>query len=101
DTDPEDHSTRGVKIGVLTVVEDDVGTPVLLATVINRAIILEQAIVLQDIPDLPETFAFLFSLLYALNMEYPKELKYTFEFIQKIFMDLGGTCSARVRSLKL
>ncbi|KAI5085559.1 hypothetical protein C0J45_24242, partial [Silurus meridionalis] len=98
DTDPEDHSTRGVKIRVLTVVEDDVGTPVALATVINRAIILEEAMPLFDIPDLPETFAYLFGLLYALNMEYPKELKYTFEFIQKIFMDLGSSCSAKVQS---
>ncbi|KAI5086908.1 hypothetical protein C0J45_23868, partial [Silurus meridionalis] len=80
----EDHSTRGVKIGVLT-----------------NPIILKEVIVLQDIPDLPETFAYLFGLLYALNMEYPKELKYTFEFIQKIFMDLDGTCSAKVQSLKL
>ncbi|KAI5085459.1 hypothetical protein C0J45_24266, partial [Silurus meridionalis] len=77
-------STKGVKIGVLT-----------------NPVILEEAIVPQDIPDLPETFAYLSGLLYALNIEYPKERKYTFEFIQKIFMDLDGTCSARVQSLKL
>uniref|UniRef100_A0A9J7Z3L7 Uncharacterized protein n=1 Tax=Cyprinus carpio carpio TaxID=630221 RepID=A0A9J7Z3L7_CYPCA len=100
DTDPEDHSTKGVKIGILTVVEDDVAAVTSLPTVINLAIILEEAIVLQDITDLPAAFAYLFGLLYALNMEYPKELKYTFEVIQKIFMDLGGTCSARVQSLK-
>ncbi|XP_073787711.1 uncharacterized protein [Danio rerio] len=100
DTDPEDHSTRDVRIGILTVVEDDVGTSASLPNVINLAIILEEAIVLQDIPDLPAAFAYLFGFLYALNMEYPKELKYTFEVIQKVFMDLGGTCSARVQSLK-
>ncbi len=81
-------------------VEDDVAAVTWQPTVINMAIILEEAIVLEDIKDLPSAFAYLFGLLYALNMEYPKELKYTFEVIQKVFMDLGGTCSARVQSLK-
>ncbi|RXN05340.1 hypothetical protein ROHU_033485 [Labeo rohita] len=100
DTDALSCSTKGVKIGILSVVEDDVATVTSLPTVINIAIILEEAIVLEDIKDLPSAFAYLFGLLYALNMEYPKELKYSFEVIQKVFMDLGGTCSSRVQSLK-
>ncbi|KAL7859055.1 hypothetical protein SRHO_G00142020 [Serrasalmus rhombeus] len=54
-----------------------------------------------DIVDLPTAFVYLFDLLYAINVEYPQELKYTFEAIQKIFMDLGRSCSARVQSLKI
>ncbi|XP_058616201.1 uncharacterized protein LOC131530097 [Onychostoma macrolepis] len=100
DTDPVNRSTKDVKIGILTVVEDNVAAVTSLPTVTNMAIILEEAIVLEDIKDLPSAFAYLFGLLYVLNMEYPKELKYTFEVIQKIFMDLGGTCSAKVQSLK-
>ncbi|RXN05333.1 hypothetical protein ROHU_033478 [Labeo rohita] len=100
DTDALSCSTKGVKIGILSVVEDDVATVTSLPTVINIAIVLEEAIVLEDIKDLPSAFAYLFGLLYALNMEYPKELKYSFEVIQKVFMDLGGTCSSRVQSLK-
>ncbi|KAF4095875.1 hypothetical protein G5714_023478 [Onychostoma macrolepis] len=96
DTNSVNCCTKGVKIGILTVEEDDVAGVTSQPTVINMAIILEEAIVLEDIKDLPSAFAYLFGLLYAFNMEYLKELKYTFEVI----MDLGGTCSARVQSLK-
>ncbi|KAL6462559.1 hypothetical protein MHYP_G00289810 [Metynnis hypsauchen] len=97
-TDPEDERTKGVKMGILTVLSDD--APTSLPTVVNIAIVLEEAIVLTDLPDLPTAFAYLFGLLYALNMEFPKEHKYTFEAIQHIFMELSTSCSQRVRSLK-
>ncbi|KAL6459468.1 hypothetical protein MHYP_G00329400 [Metynnis hypsauchen] len=70
-TDPEDERTKGVKMGILTVLNDD--APTSLPTVVNIAIVLEEAIVLTDLPDLPTAFAYLFGLLYALNMEFPKE----------------------------
>lgn len=66
----------------------------------NIALVLEEAVIIEDLPDLPSAFALLFGLLIVLNIEYPKELKYTFEVIEKILMDLGTQCSARVRSLK-
>ncbi|KAL6459456.1 hypothetical protein MHYP_G00329280 [Metynnis hypsauchen] len=97
-TDPEDERTKGVKMGILTVLNDD--APTSLPTVVNIAIVLEEAIVLTDLPDLPTAFAYLFGLLYALNIEFPKEHKYTFEAIQHIFMELPTSCSQRVRSLK-
>ena len=34
------------------------------------------------------------------NMKYPKDLRYTFETVRKVFMELGTDLSARVRSLK-
>ncbi|KAL7859011.1 hypothetical protein SRHO_G00141580 [Serrasalmus rhombeus] len=58
-TDPEDEQTRGVQMGVLTVVEDDDDdAPAWLPTITNIAIVLEEAIVLTDIPDLPTAFAY-------------------------------------------
>lgn len=98
DTDPDDRQTKGVKMGILTVLVDD--APTSLPTVNSIAIVLEEAIVLTDLPDLPTAFAYLFGLLYALNMEFPKEDRYTFEAIQHIFMELSTSCSQRVRSLK-
>ncbi|XP_074500250.1 uncharacterized protein LOC141772765 isoform X1 [Sebastes fasciatus] len=96
-TDPEEELTKGLIVGILTVLEDDDSSAP--ATVINVAVVVED-IVLQDLPDLPTAFAYLFGLIYALNLQYPKELRYTFETIQKVFMGLGTDLSARVRSLK-
>ncbi|KAJ8402488.1 hypothetical protein AAFF_G00365710 [Aldrovandia affinis] len=98
ETDPDDE-TRGVKIGIITVLEDDVA-PTSLSSIQNIAVVLEEKIVLTDLPDLPTAFACLFGLLFALNIDYPKELKYTFEVIETIFMELSTNCTQRVRSLK-
>ncbi|KAJ0003694.1 hypothetical protein NQD34_008792 [Periophthalmus magnuspinnatus] len=99
DTDPVERSTKGVKVGILAVLEDSNG-PASEPTVVNIGIVLEEDIILADLPDLPTACAYLFGLLYGLNIEFPKEHRYTFEVIQHIFMELTPTCSQRVRSLK-
>nr|XP_055028079.1 uncharacterized protein LOC129417438 isoform X2 [Misgurnus anguillicaudatus] len=99
DTSPIDRQTRGIKMGILAITEDDVASSE-LPTFQNFAIVLEEAIVLKDFPDLPSAVSYLFGLVFALNFEYPKELKYTFEVIEKVFMDMGTQCSTRVQSLK-
>ncbi|XP_048097574.1 uncharacterized protein LOC125293616 [Alosa alosa] len=88
-----DEQTKGIKMDVLTVLDDD-------DAVINIALVLEETIVLKDIPDTPTALAYLFGLLYALNMEFPKDIRYTFETIQHIFMEMSTNCSQRVRSFK-
>ncbi|KAK6488859.1 hypothetical protein HHUSO_G7806 [Huso huso] len=100
DTDPEESYTKGVKVGIITVVEDDVASSNSLPTVTSVAIVLEEAVVFEDVRDLSTAFALLFDLLYVLNTDFSKELKYTFEVIQQVLMDLGSQCSARVQSLK-
>ncbi|KAL2079481.1 hypothetical protein ACEWY4_001208 [Coilia grayii] len=102
DTDAEETYTKGVKISILSVLEDDgVAARRSLPNVLNIAIILEEAVVLKDIKDLPSAVGYLIGLLYACNMEYPKELRYTFEVIQKVFLELDAQdCSARALSLR-
>ncbi|XP_037626189.1 uncharacterized protein LOC119488526 [Sebastes umbrosus] len=72
-TDPEEEQTKGLIVGILTVLEDDDSSAP--ATVINVAVVVEENdIVLQDLHDVPAAFAYLFGLIYTLNLQYPKEL---------------------------
>ena len=50
----------------------------------------QNAIMLHNPPDLGTAFAYLFGLLYAMNIDYLKEMKYTYEAIQIIFFKLGS-----------
>lgn len=69
ESDPEDGATNGVAVGILFVLEDGVALT-LSAMVQNIAVILEETIVLEEVPALPSALAYLFGLLYALNMKY-------------------------------
>ena len=41
-----------------------------------------------DIAELTEAFILLFGLIYALHLDYPKQMSYTFNFIQKNILGL-------------
>ncbi|XP_024660866.2 uncharacterized protein LOC112435975 [Maylandia zebra] len=49
-------------------------------------IIIEGVAVLRDLPDVATAVVLLFGLIYTLNMSYPSNLRYTFEFFQKVLM---------------
>lgn len=53
-------------------------------------IIVEGCTVLQHLRDVANGCATLFGLIYCLNLSYPKDLRYTFEFLQKVLMGLDG-----------
>ncbi|KAJ8334016.1 hypothetical protein SKAU_G00413350 [Synaphobranchus kaupii] len=64
-------------------------------------IVLEGIKVLQDLDNVALAVAMLFGLIYALNLSYPADLRYTFEVVQKIFMELdGGKLSNKALALK-
>ena len=100
DVDVEDANLKGVNIGILSVIEDDLATADSSANVLGFSLILEEQIVLDDIRDLQTAMALLFGLFYALNMKYPENLKYTFETLQKVFMHLDTNLSARILSFR-
>ncbi len=86
-------------IGILVVVED-VMDP-LPAFYNDVALMIEEEVVMRHLSDIPNAFLNLMGLVYALNLDYPKELKFTFEVIQHLFIGVGSdSCSARVHSLK-
>uniref|UniRef100_A0A8P4GE57 Uncharacterized protein n=1 Tax=Dicentrarchus labrax TaxID=13489 RepID=A0A8P4GE57_DICLA len=64
-------------------------------------IVLESQIVMQDMDNVPLAAAMLFRLIYSLNLNYPAELKYTFEVLQKVVMELeGNALSKKAQVLK-
>ncbi|RVE65645.1 hypothetical protein OJAV_G00118470 [Oryzias javanicus] len=64
-------------------------------------IIIEGVTVLEELKDVASAYALLFGLMYDLNLSYPPDLKYTFEFIQKVLMELEPRqLSTKVQVLK-
>ena len=64
-------------------------------------VVLEGQMVLRDLDNVAFSAAMLFGLMYALNLNYPPELKYTFEVLQKVVMELdSNTLSKKAQVLK-
>ena len=67
----------------------------------GTAIILEGTTVMDDLQNLPDAMCVLFGLIYALNLEYPPQLKNTFDFIQRVLLSLGHkSLKPKIQSLK-
>ncbi|XP_057184230.1 sterile alpha motif domain-containing protein 3-like [Triplophysa rosa] len=91
-SDREEDVIKGVVIGILVVVENVIEP---LPSFYN------DVVVMRHLRDIPNAFLNLMGLVYALNLDYPKELKFTCEVIQHLFIGLGSdSCTARVHSLK-
>lgn len=54
----------------------------------STAIIVEGGIVMDDLQNLPEALSLLFGLSYALHLDYPKAMKNTLGFIQRVMLGL-------------
>ncbi|XP_030577210.1 uncharacterized protein LOC115774197 [Archocentrus centrarchus] len=69
--------------------------------VFNVAVVVEEKIILHDIRDVPTGFTMLLGTIYCLNLEYPQNMRYSFEFLQKVIMNIKpDQCSARVHGLR-
>ena len=65
-------------------------------------VVIEGVEVLNKLPSVTHACAMLFGLIYALILSYPGELKYTFDALQKIFMEIEPkTMRRRVCSLSV
>lgn len=64
-------------------------------------IVLEGDQVISGLGSLAKACAILFGLIYALNMSYPKPVRYTFEAFQKLFLELDvSKVSPKMQSLR-
>ncbi|KAG9269204.1 hypothetical protein AMEX_G16207 [Astyanax mexicanus] len=90
----EDYTDQTMKVLVThsAIAEDD---PV------DVSIVIEGIQVLKGCGNKTKACMLLMGLIYALNLQYPKKLKYTFEVFQKIFLELDGAkLQKRVHSLR-
>lgn len=87
-------------MGIL-IVSEELCEDVFPKQINDISLILEEHRVLTDILDVPKAFALLMGLLYTVNIDYPKHMKYTFEAFQKVIMNIGGSsCSSRVHGFR-
>ncbi|CAM4276629.1 unnamed protein product [Leuciscus chuanchicus] len=64
-------------------------------------LIVEGVTVLQNIGDVTKACALLLGVIYCLNLSYPSDLKYTFEFFQKVLLGLDAQkLSHKIQVLK-
>ncbi len=64
-------------------------------------VVLEGVAALEGLGNVANGVALLVGLIYALNLSYPKEFRYTFELLQKVFLELDGhKLSTKVQALK-
>lgn len=83
----------------VTVITEDTASPSNSPKKIG--IVLEGVEVIRELGDIPRTCCLLLGLMYALDLNYPKEWKYIFEVFQKFFLDLDASkMSTKVQSLK-
>lgn len=67
----------------------------------NVAVVVEETIIVLDLKDVPTGFAMLMGAIYCLNLEYPRNLKYPFEFLQRVIMNIKpDQCSAKIHGLR-
>lgn len=91
---------KGMRVGLL-IGYDGVLNYAFPLEIFNVAVVVEETIVLHDLRDVPSAFALLMGTIYCLNLEYPRNMKYSFEFLQKVVMKIKPDhCSARIHGLR-
>lgn len=86
-------------MALLSKVTDEITGPIHYEPV-HVAIILEGQDVMR-VGNIPEAFLVMLGLIYTMHLSYPKPMKLTFEFIQKVILGLDdGKLAPKLLSLK-
>uniref|UniRef100_A0AAQ5ZT10 Uncharacterized protein n=1 Tax=Amphiprion ocellaris TaxID=80972 RepID=A0AAQ5ZT10_AMPOC len=95
-TEEAEKDIAGTTMGIYTIRREGVEEPV------DVGIMVEGIKVLSNIGSAILGFIMLFGLIYALELSFPDNLKYTFEFFQKIIMNLDGhKLNTKIQQLKI
>lgn len=96
--DEDELDLSATPMALLSKVNGGDGCPV---TYRNKVSVVLEGQEIVTLANFPEAFLVMFGLLYALHISYPKKLKLTFEFVQKIILGLeDGKLSPRLQTLK-
>lgn len=69
--------------------------------IFDVAVVVKETIVLHNFKDVAQSFAMLLGIIYCVNLKYPDTMKYTFEFLQRVLMNIKpDQASARVHGLR-
>ncbi|NP_001104557.1 uncharacterized protein LOC100126807 [Danio rerio] len=95
-TDDVERGISTTVMGIYIIRSYDNGEPQ------DVGIVIEGIKVLTNVGSVIMGFVVLFGLIYALDLRFPENLKYTFEFIQKIIMNLDGhKLNPKIQQLKI
>uniref|UniRef100_A0A3B5QXH1 Uncharacterized protein n=1 Tax=Xiphophorus maculatus TaxID=8083 RepID=A0A3B5QXH1_XIPMA len=92
--------TMGMQVGLLIACEgSELGA--IPHEVFDVAVVVEETIVLHNIKDVTLGFAMLMGVIYCINLKYTNDMKYSFEFLQRVVMKIRpDQASARVHGLR-
>ncbi|XP_030599297.1 uncharacterized protein LOC115789875 isoform X5 [Archocentrus centrarchus] len=98
-SDTENLEELGQLVVAITVITKDIASTSDSPKEIG--VVIEGMEVIRGLGDIARACCLLLGLTYALNLDYPKQLKYTFEVFQKLFLELDASkLSKKVQSLK-
>ncbi|XP_059400628.1 uncharacterized protein LOC132132271 [Carassius carassius] len=91
---------EGMQLGLLIGYEGD-NQDAFPREVFNVTVVVEETVVLHNFKDVPSSFAMLLGIIYCVNLEYPRAMKYSFEFLQRVVMKIKpDQASARVHGIR-
>lgn len=96
-----DQTLKGMALGLLVAFEGEKEAVPFPHQVFDVAVVVEEKIVIHKQKSVACGFAILMGVIYACNLEYPSAMKYTFEVLQKVVMQIKPEhASARVHGLR-
>lgn len=82
----DEMETTDTPLALFSVDPDSTGS--ISFSPVNISIVIEDEVVMSELPRLADAFMMLFGLIYALHLDYPKKPTHTFTFIQKMLLCL-------------